>query len=399
MANQSLFSELKLRASYGQTGNTAINPYQTAGSLARESYVFGETSAFGYRPSLISNPNLQWEVSSQFNVGVDFGLFNDRVYGSFEVYQTNTSDLLLERQLPPTSGFGSVLENIGETQNTGYELTLGTRNISSRNVTWTTDFSFFGNREKIVSLYGVDVDGDGVEDDDRGNEWFIGEPLTVWYNYEQIGIWQLGEEAEAARYGQIPGDIRVRDVNGDGAINQEDLLILGTDIPKLTLGVTSRLRVKNVDFSFFLYGSFGQTIYNNFRVQNSTLQTRYNNLNVDYWTPSNPSNTDPRPNNLVEFPLYSSARGYESGSFLKVRNVQLGYSLPASLLNRYGIRYLRLYVNANTPLIFSGLDGSLDPEIYISADANNDGREDGGVISGGNVPASKLWTVGIDINF
>ncbi len=326
-------------------------------------------------------------MSSQFNVGVDFGILNDRVIGSAEVYQTKTSDLLLERQLPPTSGFASVLENIGETENTGYELSLSTRNIVSSNVTWTTDFSLFGNREKIVSLYGIDADGDGVEDDDRGNGWFIGQPLTVWYDYDQVGIWQLGDEDEAALYNQIPGDIRVRDVNGDGEINQADLQILGTDIPDLTFGFTSRLRVKNIDFSVFLFGSFGQTIENEFRVNNSTLQTRYNNLNVNYWTPTNPSNTDPRPNNLVERPLYSQSRAYESGSFLKVRNVQLGYSMPNPVLNKLGVQYMRLYLNANTPLIFSGLDNSVDPEIY------------GGTVTGGEVPASKLWTFGVDLTF
>ena len=387
MADQSLFTELKLRASYGQTGNTAINPYQTAGSLARESYVFGEVSAFGYRPSLISNPNLQWEVSSQINLGVDFGILDDRVLGSFEVYQTTTSDLLLQRQLPPTSGFGSVLENIGETQNRGYELTLTTRNISTQNVSWSTDLSFFGNREEIVSLYGVDADGDGLEDDDRGNGWFIGRPLTVWYDYEQVGIWQLGEEDEAAVYGQIPGDIRVRDVNNDGAINQEDLTVLGSDIPDVTIGFTSRLRVKNFDMSVFLFGSFGHTIENEFRVNNSTLQTRYNNLNVNYWTPTNPSNSDPRPNNLVERPLYSQSRAYESGSFVKVRNIQVGYTLPSNVLNRFGVQYARVYLNANTPLVFSGLDNSVDPEIY------------GGTVTGGEVPASKLWTFGVDLTF
>ena len=387
MASQRLFSEVKLRGSYGQTGNTAIDPYQTAGSLAREAYVFGETSGFGYRPSLIANPDLQWEVSTQLNAGVDLAMLNDRVTATFDFYRTRTTNLLLERQLPPTSGFASVLENIGETQNTGYELSLNTTNISTSAVTWTTDFTFFTNREKILSLYGVDADGDGIEDHDPGNGWFIGEPVTVWYDYEQVGIWQLGEEDEAARYGQIPGDIRVRDVNGDGAINQQDLLILGTDIPDLTLGFTSRLRVKNVDLSIFIFGSFGHTIENEFRVNNSTLQTRYNNLNVNYWTPTNPSNTDPRPNNLVEFPLYSQSRAYESGSFLKVRNVQLGYTLPSSVLNRYGVQYLRLYVNANTPLVFSGLDSSIDPEIY------------GGTVTGGEIPASRLWSFGLDLTF
>ena len=387
LANQGLFTELKLRASYGRTGNTAIDPYQTAGSLAREAYVFGDTPAFGYRPDVIASPDLQWEVSSQVNLGLDFGVLNDRVVGSVDVYQTMTTDLLLERQLPPTSGFSSILENIGETRNRGFELSLSTRNIARQNVSWTTDFSFFGNREKIISLYGVDSDGDGVEDDDRGNGWFIGQPLTVWYDYEKIGIWQLGEETEAARYGQQPGDIRVRDVNNDGAINQEDLVYLGTDIPKLTAGVTSRFRYKNVDFSVFVFGSFGHTIFNDFRVENSTLQTRYNNLNVDYWTPNNPTNSDPRPNNQVERPLYSNSRGYMSGSFLKVRNAQLGYTLPSALLNSYGIRYFRVYLSANTPLVFSKLDDSVDPEIYS------------GSLSSDGVPASRLWTIGVDVNF
>lgn len=387
MANQNLFSELKLRISYGKTGNTAIDPYQTAGSLVREAYVFGESSAFGYRPGDIANPDLRWEVSTQINAGLDFSMFSNRIYGSFEVYRTRTSDLLLERQLPPTSGFSSVLENIGKTQNIGYELSLSTRNISTQDVGWTTDFSFFSNTEKILSLYGVDADGDGVEDDDRGNGWFIGRPLTVWFDYDKVGIWQLGQEEEAARYGQQPGDIKVRDVNQDGTINQEDLVYLGTNIPKLTASMTSRFRYKHFDFSFFLFGSFGHTVFNDFRVANSTLQTRYNNLNVDYWTPDNPTNSDPRPNNQVEFPLYGQTRGYLSGSFLKVRNVQLGYTFPGSPLSGYGIQNLRIYLNAHTPLVFSGLDDSVDPEIY------------NGTVSAGAVPAYKLWSAGVDISF
>lgn len=387
MAGQGLFSELKLRASYGKTGNTAIDPYQTAGTLTRTTYIFGDTPAYGYRPGEIPNADLQWEVSTQLNAGLDFGLFNDRVAGGVEVYRTRTSDLLLERQLPPTSGFASVLENIGETQNIGWEVSLRTQNIATSSVSWITDFNLFGNREKIISLYGVDANGDGIEDDDRGNGWFIGKPLTVYYDYDKIGIWQLGEEEQAAVYGQVPGDIKVRDVNQDGAINQEDLVYLGTNIPDLTLGFTSRFRYRNVDLSLFLFGSFGHTIYNEFRVNNSTLQTRYNNLNVDYWTPENPTNSDPRPDNLVEFPLYSSTRGYESGSFLKVRNVQLGYTLPGSLLRTYGIRFMRLYVNAHTPLVFSVLENGIDPEIYS------------GTVEADMMPSSKLWTVGVDVTF
>jgi TonB-linked SusC/RagA family outer membrane protein len=381
MQNQDLFTELKLRGSWGQVGNTGISPYTTAGNLASEDYAFGSTPGPGYRPSGIANPDLKWEVSSTVNIGLDFGLFNDRVVGSFEVYQTNTTDLLLSRNLPPTSGFSSVLENIGETQNTGWEITLNTRNIQTPDITWTTEFNLFGNKEKIVDLY-------GDKQDDVGNRWFIDEPLTVYYDYDKVGIWQLGEEADAATYGQIPGDIHVRDVNNDGLINQEDRVILGSNIPDMTLGFTSRLRYKMFDFSVFMFGSFGQMIYNDFRVGNSSLQTRYNNLNVDYWTPTNPTNMDPRPNNQVEYPQYRQSRGYEDGSFLKIRNMQLGYTLPSSLLNQYGIQYMRFYLNANTPWVTSGLSTKgVDPEIYS------------GTVSSGALPSTKLWSFGVDVTF
>lgn len=380
MTSQSLFSDLKLRVSYGRTGNTAIAPYQTAGGLSRTDYAFGDSPAYGFRPSLLANPDLRWETSAQVNLGLDFGLWNDRVVGSFEVYRTHTTDLLLQRQLPVTSGFTTVFENIGETENRGYELFLSTTNVSSHSFSWTTDINLFGNREKILDLY-------GTGEDDIGNEWFIGEPLTVWYDYEKLGIWQLDQAEEAAAFGQEPGEIRVRDVNGDGIINEQDRVILGSDLPLMTGGMTNRFRYKSVDLSVFLFGSFGHTVYNNFRVENSTMQGRFNNLNVDYWTPDNPTNSDPKPNADQERPIYGSTRGYMPGDFLKVRNVQLGFTLPSSLLGEYGVRYARIYVNANTPLVFSYLGNGIDPEIY------------GGNVRDDNVPASTLYTIGVSVNF
>ncbi|MCW9706373.1 SusC/RagA family TonB-linked outer membrane protein [Fodinibius salsisoli] len=379
MENQDLFSNLKLRASYGVTGNTAIDPYQTRSLLAQTTYQFGEEAGFGYAPNQISNPELQWETSSQVNIGLDFGLWDSRVTGGIEVYETTTTDMLLERNLPITSGFGSVFQNIGETKNRGLEITLNTQNIvgtSRDDFTWSSDLTFGANDEEIVELF-----GDG--EDDVGNQWFIGAPLTVFYDYEKIGIWQEDEASAADSYGQAPGDIKVRDQNEDGVINEQDRVIQGTNLPDWTAGFANHLSYKGIDFSVYLYASVGQTIDNSFERPN--LIGRYNTADVDYWTPENPTNKHPRPESGIESPLYGSSRGYEDGSFLKIRNVRLGYNLPVSLTNQLGIRSLRIYANAETPLLFSKT-GNIDPEQYD------------GVIEG-EVPTTRLYTLGVNINF
>jgi TonB-linked SusC/RagA family outer membrane protein len=380
MADSELFSDLRIRVSYGRTGNTAIDPYQTRGGLDRTIYSFGSSSGFGFRPTSLANPELRWETSATFNIGLDFGFWGDRVAGSLELYQTDTSDLLLERVIPITSGFNSVLENIGDTRNRGFEFSLNSNNINTADFSWSTSLNIFANREEIVELF-------GTGEDDIGNEWFIGEPLTVWYDYDMIGIWQLDEEAEAASYGRSPGEIKLRDINNDGSITEEDRVIRGSDMPTLSAGIGNRFRYRDFDLSVFIFGSFGHTIYNNFKVGNSSLQGRYNNLNVNYWTPDNPSNDTPKPDGTREFPLNSSSRGYDPGDFLKVRNIQFGYNLPSSALTTVGIRSARVYVNAETPFVFSQLDSSVDPEQY------------GGEIETGNGPSTRLFTVGVNINF
>jgi hypothetical protein len=378
MLDQNLFSDLRVRLSYGVTGNTGIDPYQTRGALNQTIYSFAGSSGYGYRPNAIANPNLRWESSATTNLGVDFGI-GQSVAGSFEVYQTNTTDLLLERKLPITSGFDSVIENIGETRNRGWELSLNARIINTSDFTWSVDLNLFGNKEEIIALY-------GNGEDDIGNEWFIGEPLTVWYDYNKLGVWQLGEEQEAAVYQVEPGIIKVEDFVDDDIINQDDRQIIGTNIPFMNMGFGSRMYYQNFEFSFLLFGVFGQTIYNEFEVNNATLQGRYNNLNVDYWTPDNPTNAHPAPDGSREYPLYSSSRGYEAGDFLKVRNVQLGYSLPKNTLSKVGIKAMKIYVNADTPFILSGLRGNLDPEAYD------------GTISG-DTPSTRMYSLGINIDF
>lgn len=380
MEDQDLFSQLKLRVSYGVTGNTSIDPYQTQGLLNRVPYNFGGAGTFGYEPGSLSNPALEWETSATANVGLDFGLFNDRLTGSLEVYQTNTTNLLLERQIPITSGFSSVLENVGETRNRGYEVSLSSVNVNTENFEWSTDLNLSGNQEEIISLY-------GTGEDDVGNEWFIGEPLTTWYDYDFQGIWQEDEAQEAAQFDQEPGDIRVRDVNDDGTINEQDRVILGSRMPDVTIGLRNSIEYRNFDFSFFLFGSFGNTVYNGFKDQD--LNGRYNNINVDFWTPDDPSNVQPEPDGGRESPLYGSSRAYDPGDFLKVRNVQLGYTFPTSFLeSSIGLNssVVRVYANAESPFIWTAIDQNVDPEDYF-------GEIDA------DTPRTRLWTVGVEITY
>jgi TonB-linked SusC/RagA family outer membrane protein len=379
MSDQNLFSNLKLRLSYGITGNTAIDPYQTRGLLTRTSYQFGDDAGYGYRPGQISNSELQWEKSAQLNIALDYGLWNSRITGSIEAYQTTTTDMLLERNIPITSGFQSVFENVGETRNRGLEFTLSSQNIRTsgrENFSWRSDLTLFANREEIIDLY-------GDRRDDVGNEWFIGEALTVWYDYEKVGIWQEDEAAEADSYGQDPGEIKINDQNNDGLINEQDRIILGSDIPDLSGGFANHFNYKGFDLSIFLYASIGQTIYNGYKAP--TLNGRFNDLDVDYWTPNNPTNEHPRPDASRERPLYNSSQAYQDGSFLKVRNIKMGYDLPSTLIQQLGVRSLRVYVNAETPLLFSKT-GNIDPEQY------------NGVISA-DVPTTRLYTAGVNINF
>ena len=356
IANTGWFSDLKLRASYGRTGNTSIAPYQTQGSLRRTAYLLGDRAAFGYGPSELANPALQWEKTAQFDVGLDFGVLDNRVTGTVDFYRADTNDLLLRRQLPTATGFSSILENVGQTRNTGVELSISTINLEDwKGLRWTTDLTWSTNRNQIVSLYG------GTQDD-VGNRWFIGQPINVFYDYRFDGIWQLDQAAEARKYGQVPGQIRVVDQNADGRINDEDRVILGTEFPDWTGSLSSRLEWRNLDLSMLAVARQGAMIRDEFGSNYNELFGRYNNLRVSYWTPTNPSNTVPRPNaDYPAGPLYTSSRSYADGSFARIRNITLGYRVPDSLVSRWGGESLRVYATAQDPFVFTDYIG-FDPE-------------------------------------
>lgn len=380
MQNQQLLNDLKLRVSYGVIGNTGIDPYQTQGTLDRTIYAFGEEPAFGYRPGDIINPDLRWESTASFNAGIDFALLKNRVSGSAEVYQQNTSDLLLNRQLPSGTGFTRILQNVGKTRNTGVELTLSTTPVKIEDgFQWTLDMNFFANREEIVELYTGPTD-------DIGNEWFIGHPTDVWYDFQREGVWQTNEETEAESYQAKPGEIKVKDQDGNGVINGDDRVILGNPRPKWSGGLTNRFSYKGFDLSILLFTRQGQTIFSNVHQALNRLQVRHNNLNIDYWTPDNPTNRYPQPI-TSQSERYLSTLYYYDGSFVKVRNVTLGYDISQSLL-RQTLSGLRVYVSAQNPLVFSRQmqSVSIDPEAAET-------------LKVGEVPLSRIFLVGLNVKF
>ncbi|WP_304236915.1 TonB-dependent receptor [Jiulongibacter sediminis] len=383
MKSVSAVDMAKLRVSYGTIGNQAIDPYQTQGLLSKVPYNFGDAAYFGYAPSTIGNPDLRWESSTTFNLGLDFSLFRGRVYGTLEYYDVTTSDLLLSRNLPPSIGFTQVTTNVGATRNNGIEGTFSTVNVDNRNgFKWSTDFQFFMNKEQFVEL---------PNGDDEGNGWFIGQPLSVIYDWEKIGIWQSNEFDEARSYGAEVGEIKIRDVNGDGAYSGADRVIQGSGVPKFSGGLTNRFKFNNFDFSFFVYARLGQKIRSNFHTSNNTLFGRYNNIVVDYWTPSNPTNETPRPNQNQEFPVRNSALNIFDGSFVKIRNINLGYRFAPEVANKMGMQSLRLYSSIQQPFIFAPFVSKyngIDPETDFDA------RLDGNV-----TPSAWTATVGLNVTF
>ena len=347
-------SDLKLRLSYGLSGNSAVSPYQTTGGLSKTIYEFGTVPAYGYRPYSMANLELQWEKTRVLNFGVDFGLFNNRVYATIDAYKTWTSDLLLPMILPGHTGFTEVISNVGKTETRGIDLSINTVNFDTKDFKWTTDLTFSANKEEITAL--------NTNQNDVGSGWFIGSPTKVFYDYEKIGIWQTSEAAEAAKYGQEPGDIKVRDQTNDGAIDaNNDRKVLGQQTPKWTAGLNNRFEYKGWELSFFLYARVGHLIQNE-AAANFNPSGWNNSIACDYWTPENPTNAYPRPNfNKNESMLYKSTLAYCKGNFLKIKDITFGYSFPKQMISKLNMSKLRIYTTLKNFFTFSAVD-DYDPE-------------------------------------
>jgi TonB-linked SusC/RagA family outer membrane protein len=356
MKKYDFVDNLKLRGGYGITSTTnTINPYSTLGALSTANYQYGGTAngdAQGVRVTSLVNTALTWQRTSEYNLALDFTVLKGRLNGSVEVYSQKTTGIILNNQLPITNGASSQQSNLGSSADKGLEITLSSINIQNKGgFSWSTDYNMAFSREHIVAL----PNGSTAL---IGSGEFVGSPLNVIYDVKKLGIWQESERAQAAAYGQYPGQIKVQDVNGDGKINAADDQIIGTFQPQYTLGMTNRFSYKNFDLSIVIQGRMGfTTVVPYVSSSNSNVNGwqflnlgRGNQPYLNYWTPTNPTNAFPEPNSQAQSPYYSTLQYYD-GSFIRAKSINVGFNVPSNLAKKAGMSSLRIYANVTNPFV------------------------------------------------
>ncbi|MCF2505456.1 TonB-dependent receptor [Dyadobacter sp. CY107] len=423
MKSATFISNLKLRGGWGISGNRNVGAYSTLGALSAGYYNFGLGTAgqqLAYTVTSLPSSDLSWQSTSQVDIGIDFGLFSNRITGSVDWYHQKTKDILLSVPLPPSNGAGSTLKNLGKTEGKGLEVAASFEIVRKpKGFNWSIDATYFFNREKITQLTTPD------EKSNLGAGWFVGQPLSVIFDYKKLGIWQTsdaenGTLAQQTSPVQFAGQIRVEDLNGDGKIDANDRQILGNFQPKWEGGLTSRFSFKNFDASVVTYARMGMKVLVPYLTGNSTgsggfaffNQSRVNQVKVDYWTDTNPTNNFPAPDASGAVANFGSTLGYYDGSFIKCRSINLGYTFESDLIKKIGAASARIYVNLTNPfIIYSPLvkdDLAVDPEgnSYATGQStlNPQGASDRGaperqISVNLNSPPVRQFTVGVNLKF
>lgn len=384
---QGWLNNLKLRLSYGKAGNEAIGVYETLAKMSNAAITMdGQSATALYPSSRMGNSGLGWETTKTFNIGVDFGLLNNRINGNIDFYTSTTTDLLLQRNLPKISGYSNVYMNMGKTANKGLEVTINSKNIVTKDFTWGTNLVWSWNKNEIKDLY-------GDEKSDIGNRWFIGEPISVIYDYEMVGIWQKdeierGDHLKWDPQAQ-PGDVKLRDVNGDGKIDpNDDKTIQGQTTPKWIGGLTNTFTYKNLSLSIFIQTVQGLKRNNSLLAMASDEMGRRNSTTeIGYWTESNPSNE------YRSLSKTSNRWGYGfpcDASFTRIKDITLSYQFPAQITNALRISALTVYASARNLATFTSWKG-WDPESDITQ------RGWGGYEN--NYPMTKSYVFGLNVTF
>ncbi len=339
----------KLRLSWGRNGNRDIGMYEALSDMTSGLHPYIDASGKVYLSSQLyvnrmANLGLKWENKSSYNAGLDFSIFQGRLSGALDFYTATTQDLLVDRALPEIIGFNSVAANLGELSNKGFDITLNSNIMNRGDFSWNATAIFMLNRRKIVKLYGdmVDVkDSEGnivgqKEADDVKNRWFIGQdPDRIWA-YQRNGIWQLGEEEMAAKYGNQPGDFKYIDQNGDGVLTDADRVFQGYTTPRFRWSFRNELRYKDLSFSFFMYSNWGHFAEFNRAANNSNFADRSTDYALPRWTPENPIN------DYARIGSKNNGTNYINKSYIRLENIVLSYSIPKILLNSLQIKQLRV---------------------------------------------------------
>lgn len=380
-------NNLKLRLSYGKAGNEAIGVYETLAKMSNAALTMdGQSATALYPSSRMGNSGLGWETTKTFNIGIDFGILNNRINGNIDFYTSKTTDLLLQRNLPKISGYSNVYMNMGETANKGLEITINSKNIVTKDFTWGTSLVWSWNKNEIKDLY-------GDKQDDLGNRWFIGEPISVIYDYVMEGIWQKDEIERGDHLNHDPqaqpGDVKLADLNGDGKITPEgDKKIQGQTTPKWIGGMTNTFTYKNLSLSIFIQTVQGLKRNNSLLAMASDEMGRRNSTTeIGYWTESNPSNE------YRSLSKTSNRWGYgfpRSAAFTRIKDITLSYQFPAQICNMLHLNALTVYASGRNLFTFTDWKG-WDPESDITQ------RGWGGYEN--NYPMTKSMVFGLNVTF
>lgn len=424
-------TSLKLRVGWGRTSNQAIDPYQSkglvnnsnglgtggdigsAGAIIR--YNFGPTVVTGYNVVTLPNPNLSWEFTSTTNIGLDFSFLKNRINGSMEYYISKTDQILYNVNLPVTSGVaGAFATNIGEMENKGFEFSVSSLNYTSKSgFSWSTDLNLFFNKNKLLKLSNNVLQ-------DIGSQLFVGYPMSAIYDYNNLGVWQLNEAAAAAAVGALPGQIKLEDFNGpngrpDGIVNSTyDRKIIGDMDADLQGGMTQRFSYKGFDLSAVFHARFGgllvSQVHAPFASYITVFDGRRNSIKVDYWTPTNPSNWFPMPQvNISSVTDGWRTLGYYDASFIRLRSINLGYTISNSVLKRIKAQNIRVYFTMdNVALLYSPFykKTGIDPQATVAGERGVGGafnnlrtndRGNGALVVGLGTPPRRTYTFGLNV--
>jgi len=378
LKNSNIIDNLKLRFSYGKTGNEALPVYRTITTDGTVRFPFTGVSQIGVQASNLGNADLHWESTVTSNFGIDFSLFKNRVSGTIDAYSSKTSDLLLNRGLPTITGYNAVYDNIGKVGNKGLEITLNTHNIETKNFKWETNLVFATNKNQVIDLY-----GDGK--DDVGNRWFIGQPISVIYDYKMTGVWQTGEDASKQDPGAKPGDLKFADTDGDGKITANDRVILGQTAPKWTGGITNTFHYQQFILSIFIQTAQGM-LKNDADFNYADEAGRRNTpAAIGYWTPTNGSNE-------FQSLSYTNTRGYgysHDAGYTRIKDITLSYVFSQKMLDKIHLSGLTVYASGRNLHTFTKWIG-WDPEDDYSTRGSGDWTN--------NYPQTRTIVFGLNVS-
>ncbi|WPP49199.1 SusC/RagA family TonB-linked outer membrane protein [Catalinimonas niigatensis] len=400
-----VFDDLKLRMSYGRAGSQAINAFSTLALYNTGQVIFNDAPAIAVRRGRPANPDLRWETTSQFDIGLEAGFFNNRLTFEMDYYYKKTEDLLLNREIPRQTGFSQRLENIGSLQNQGLELLINSVNVDNKNFSWSTTLTLAGNRSKVLELGGIEeINIYNLEQGGPGAKLIVGEPIGVFTGLEYLGTWKSQEELDASGYSglrTVVGGPRFNDTSGDGLISfNDDFVIIGNPEPLVFGGINNRIRWKNFNLDILFQGTWGNDVYNEFS-QRGFFGRSDQNIYAEArnrWTEANPTSDIPRAGGTISISdIPSNSVLVEDGSHLRLKNVQLSYTVPTASVS--WLNQLNLYVGGTNLFLLSSFRG-YDPEATRIGPDSEDTYS--GVIRGiirAEYPNARTFTFGLNANF